>query len=292
MASITCKHGVTHTHSSVEESKRCWQGPPLTSAPPVPASPPVSQEPAWRSKPSTPEQWARVDKEGGDATYAAKLLRGPCSDYIQSLIKGTPWRPPGQVQLAPVAPPLPPTPAPQPERRSRVSDDPRLPIIATMVRLIPEGYYATAPDGDDRHNDFVRIVTQKGKRSHWQGALTVQTQHSDRWSDPRIAFWPSGSVSTYDGGQSCIGMVQEIVADYKTAALRYSILNTRCMRCGAKLTDDRSKHYLVGPECERLHHYIWPIIFADEWNDANFEQLRHVGKPYNQHHKSLGRKAA
>lgn len=288
MASIRCKNGVEHVHQSVEESRRCWKGSPLLPAPPVVALPPVPPAPKfqdWRDKRRTDEQLDKVRKENGDVLFAMKLTRGECSDYINCLVRGMPykspfgWTPTDQTQ-------------PQPERRTAVTDDPRLMILKTMVPLIPEGYYATAPDGENRHNDFVRIVTQHGKRSHWKGALTIQTQHSDRWSDPRIVFWPSGKVSLYDGGQSCIGMVQEIVSDYKTAALRYSILNTRCMRCGAKLTDDRSKHYLVGPECESKHGYVWPIEFADEWNEATFEQLRHTGKSYNQHHKSLNRKAA
>lgn len=162
-------------------------------------------------------------------------------------------------------------------------------MIQTMIRRIPEGYFATAPAGENGHHDFLRIKTQQGKRSHWNGALTVQTLHGDKWSDPAIAFWPSERISVYR--EPVIEMVMLILQDYKTAGLRYAIMLEKCMRCGKQLTDDRSRHYLVGPECENKHEYTWPIAFADEWNEATFEQLRHVGKQYNQHHQHLGQAA-
>lgn len=189
------------------------------------------------------------------------------------------------VQPTPIVAPVVETPAPE-RRRSYVSDDPLLAMITGMVQMIPEGYYATAPNGENGHCDFVRIHTSKSRKSRYYNSLVIQTQHSDKW-EVRMVLWSgTGKWSVYS--PRVIDYLMEIVSDYKSCGIRYAVMLKHCMRCNKELTDDRSRHYLVGPECETKHKFNWPVLMADELNEKSFETLRHLGLPYNQHHPTLG----
>jgi hypothetical protein len=199
---------------------------------------------------STQRQWNYIHDLGGDAVHAAKLTYNEASAYIVRL---------------------------QAEKRKRPVD-PRLNMIGSMLEMVPDGYYATAPQGEGGHVDFLRFthVTKSTKRIP-AGTLKIQTQHSDLWMEALVR-WPNGNWSVYK--QSAIEMVMLVIADYKTCARRYAIEVQACMRCNKKLTDDRSRHYLVGPECETKHGFTWPIAYADEQNDGlSFEELVARGKP-------------
>ena len=210
---------------------------------------PPTPAPIVREMP-TEAQLKYIEDLGGDVVHAYKLTRTEASEYIERL----------KVQ-----------------RRNRPVD-PRLEMIGSMLDIVPDGYYATAPQGEGGHVDFLRFthVTKSTKRIP-AGTLKIQTQHSEQWMEALVR-WPSGKWSVYK--QSAIEMVMLVIADYKTCARRYAIEVQACMRCNKQLTDDRSRHYLVGPECETKHGFTWPIAYADEQNDGlSYEQLVARGKP-------------
>lgn len=195
---------------------------------------------------STERQQKYIHDLGGDALHAAKLTFDEASAMIDRLKRE--------------------------RRQNRTAvTDPRLDLLKGMIDMVPEGYYATRPD-ENNHVDFlaIRKVTKPTKKFP-VGTAKFQSQHSERWEE-ELVLWPSGQWSVYN--HRYISVIMEVVADYKTCAQRYSIELQRCMRCNTELTDDRSRHYLVGPECETKHGFTWPIAYADEMNGGlSFEQL-------------------
>lgn len=247
--SITCRNpkvGAVHQHETAKESRLCWF---------PPAQPVVASAPTVRM--ATPKQVAFLESKGHKGPWTFDEAHAKISEIINS----------------------------DSGKKSAVSQDPRFRLINSMIDLIPEGYYATAPSGENREVDFVRIVTMKSKASRYNGSLVVQTQHSDAWEVRLVRWKGSGEWSVYQ--HAAIDFVMEILADYKTCGMRYSIMLQRCMRCGKQLTDERSRHYLVGPECETKYNFIWPIVVADDLNGRTFEELRNLSLPYNQHHEKL-----
>lgn len=169
-------------------------------------------------------------------------------------------------------------------RREAPVVDARIKLVEGLMDMVPNGYYATAPEGEDRHVDFVRITRPtKGK---YRGAYKVQTLHGEVWRDAAI-MWPGSARYWTFPKRNSVEMLLHIFSDYKTCAMRYAIMRQSCLSCGKTLTDDRSRHYLVGPICDKKHGFTWPIDFADEFNEMDFEDLQRYGKPYNQHHESL-----
>jgi hypothetical protein len=274
MASIRCfgpnRKLREHIHGSIAEVKVCQ----FT----VPAPTPI--EPL-----ATPKQIAFLQRKGWSTPPG--LTKARASSTIDSIIKAernapapAPVPDPTPVPVALVSPPEP--------KKSAVSDDPRLSMIDGLISMVPEGYYATDKDGDGTHIDYLYIGEEKhGKR--FKGHLVVKTQHSDEWVARMVKWKETGKWSVYPMayGRDVIEIVLMVLGDYKTCARRYAIETQRCMRCGKKLTDDRSRHYLVGPECESKHGFTWPIAFADEQNGMTFEQLVARGMDTRKHHEDL-----
>ena len=152
--------------------------------------------------------------------------------------------------------------------------DPRLEMIDGMLDLIPDGYYATQVE-DGATVDFLRL--SRPTRGKYEGTIKFQTQHSERW-EIALVRWPGGNWSQWNS--RIVDLVMLIVADHHTCARRYSVELQCCGRCNTQLTDDRSRHYLIGPECEK--HWPWALEEVDNM-EANlgltFEQLQARGLP-------------
>lgn len=230
MASIACNNGPHHTHHSVTESKICW-GILKAPTPPVAALPPV--------KMVTPAQLSYIENLGGNRHAARNLTRKAASELIDDLKKGTHM-----------------TAIPQPAPARTV--DPKVAMIAGLIDAIPDGYFAVE-EYDGGHVDFMRI--SRPKRNKYAGSIKIQTQHGDRL-EVRAAKWPSGTLSIYD--QRVVRMLLLLVADYRTASMRYARKLGRCCRCNAELTDDRSRHYGIGPECEKVFPWVIEEVDANE----------------------------
>lgn len=152
--------------------------------------------------------------------------------------------------------------------------DPRLDLIKGMIDLVPDGYYATQKESGATV-DFLRI--SRPTRGKFAGTLKVQTQHSERWENVLI-LWPGGTWSTFDF--RAIDMLLLVIADHHTCARRYSVELQACCRCNTQLTDDRSRHYLIGPECEK--HWPWALEEVDNMEEnlgLTYEQLVDRGLP-------------
>jgi hypothetical protein len=217
--------------------------------PPVPA-PPVAASPSVYVKPISPGQKSYINDLGGH--WEVDWSYDRASEEIVRL-KGGGGRP----------------------TSSHVSQDPRLKIIENMLQMIPDGYYATAPDGVGGHVDFLKLA--RPQRGRFKGCIKISTQHSERWQE-RIIGWPSGQWSVYQ--QNVIDMVLLVIADYHSCARRYAIEKQACCVCNTALTDDRSRHYLIGPDCEKKERWAHVLEEVDNINmGLSFEDLVSRGLP-------------
>jgi hypothetical protein len=173
--SFICKNGTEHRHETREESRRCWGLLP-TSAPGVPVAGPV--RPYEHTESATGAQVRYVELLGGDSTLATGMTKKQASEYIDSLKKGG-----ARVTTEPAKPYGLPA-----ERVSKVPPE--------LLKMVREGRYAVRADSAHPYV-FVRVSIGKG-RSRFKDAIKVQTQHSERLSDPKLVIWPSGKVSLYD----------------------------------------------------------------------------------------------
>ncbi len=219
---FNCKNGPLHKHSTVHESKLCW-GIIKPPAPPVPVAPPVRMV--------TESQLAYIEKLDGDLTYAYKLTLQEASAYIDKLKKEKASKP--------------------------VTTDPRLDLLKGMIDMIPDGYYAVSPEAGVA-TTFIRLKRPSSKHDRFQGSLKVQTQHGPRL-EVAAALWSSGKWSIYRS--SVVESLMLLVSDYRSSALRYAQEIGKCCRCNSPLTDERSRHYGIGPECEK--HRPWVIEYVD-----------------------------
>lgn len=126
-----------------------------------------------------------------------------------------------------------------------------------MVEAMRDGRYAAAEQGyrgdDFDHYTFIRVSRPTtGKR---KGCLVLQTQHSEAYS-PFLTIYPSGKAYFYKNSNRLDMALLMIAADPFTTAMNYGRLIGRCSRCGKTLTDERSRYYGIGPECEKH----WPEI--------------------------------
>jgi hypothetical protein len=263
--SIRCKNGTEHTHETVAQSRLCWSrrhtptstGPVVASPPPpaprimAPPPPPVVHAvPDTITQPQLDE----IERLGGDVVHAYKLTKSEASNYITRL------------QNRPVDT----TP-----RRTFVSNDSRFDLIKGMIDMVSDGYYATAHEGEGRHVDFIRI--SRPQRGKYRGSIKIQTQHSDVWKEA-IVGWPSGKWSVYRN--PAIDILMQVIADPKSCSLRYAIEVQSCCICNKALTDDRSRHYLVGPVCDKKPYGERLVQKVDELNGGlTFEQLWNAGLP-------------
>jgi hypothetical protein len=227
-----CKHGTPHQHSTVLESKICWGI--IAPARPTSVIPPAPPAPAVRM--SSPRQRSWLSDLGHPESETVAWTYDQASAKITELTTSAP-------------------------RRPRMSDDPRLPMVKALIEMVPDGYYAVQAESG-AHIDFLRI--SRPKKRQYAGTTKIQTQHGPNL-DVEAVLWPSGQWSIYKRG--VIDMLMLLVADSHTAARRYATKKGRCMRCTADLTDRRSRHYGIGPECEKARP--WAIEEVDEMNDGH-----------------------
>jgi hypothetical protein len=142
-------------------------------------------------------------------------------------------------------------------------EDPRLTMLKGMFDMIPNGYFAVEM-GDGSPLKFFRI--SKRKVGHLKGCRVIQTQHGEAYTT-RIVVTEAGRWSIRD--DMILDHLMLVVVDYQHAAMRYAKEIGKCARCNAELTDERSRWYGIGPECEK--HWPWYIEAVD---------LEHNGVPY------------
>lgn len=247
---ISCTNGGRHhTHNSVAESRACYGlGYPTALASVTSTGPGPSALPArdWHNRPVSERQLWKIEQLGGkNCARAAKYLtRGSASALIDELLH------PDREAAPTVTTPATPAPAPVPPPTARPVD-PRHAMISGLLAMIPDGYYAVH-EYEGGHVTFLRI--SRPKKDKYRDAIKVQTVHGS-YGAPRLsthpvaALWPSGTLSVYDRSGTVEDALLLLVADAMGARRRYAKLIGHCCRCNATLTDDRSRHYGIGPEC-------------------------------------------
>lgn len=167
---------------------------------------------------------------------------------------------------------IPPTPPPA---AVPYAMQPRTSVPLAMLETTPDGYYAVQLDETDAYR-FLRISRRFGKRSKWLGCIQVQSQHSDDLK-PLLMYRPLDAEESVRKDEflwvSQPHMEKYVIlamVDPIRAGQKYASELGRCMICGKTLTDERSRHYGIGPECEKTHTDI--IEYVDglnaEENDA------------------------
>lgn len=230
--SFRCKNGAEHYHNTILESQICWGIVPA----PAPARP---------VRFATEAQLKYIKDLGGDVEHAKHLKIHDASSYIDEL-----KRRPKKVDV--------PEPAPA------TVEDRRLEFVKGMVPSIDSGYYAIQKE-EGAEIFFMRV--SRPKSGKYKDAVKLQSVHGTAAAKPRLmdamVLYPSGKYYFMDRyfkdhyhRERLIEAIMLLVTDAWGAQRRYAEKIGRCCRCNAVLTDDKSRHYGIGPECE---HY-WPHI--------------------------------
>lgn len=222
-------------------SRRGHSSPPLTptpaTLPPVPMAlsvparanvAPATGGPAWRNDPSTTAQHNKVRLSGGDVALAEKMTKGECSDYIDKLIRGEiDTEDPNQYQ-------------------SQLADE----QLVQLLLMIKDGYYAARRD-DESPVIFFKVT--RPTLGNYKGAFKVMTQHSEQWKLAYV-YWPSKRETVVRSDIKELMLL--VMANMPKAAAFYAFEKNRCQICGKELTDDRSRYYGIGPDCETRHQVV------------------------------------
>lgn len=216
MISIICGK-CRSRHGSVEEVRHCYLGSHV----------PVGY---MSTGYATKKQIKYVSDLDGDVEWATKLTTKEASNYIKRLIKEGNTVTTNPIENAP-------------NRQTTM-------IPMDMLLNVPAGRYAVRPDSNSKHR-FFRI--SRPKTGNMKGSFKVQTQHGEDYKLAMV-IWPSGSLTWYN--MSIEDDLALVVVNTNGAAIEYGQVIGRCCRCGKELTDDRSRYFGIGPECEK----VWPQI--------------------------------
>lgn len=259
---ILCGNG--HRHAGVAQVRACYFGkenpqevtwasvakeagravPP--SVPPAPSVAPALPPHVTRvSAPPTEAQRAAITRLGGRLASDANRL--DASRMIDKLIENKAER---ERKLA------------EQVAREASAEEEATKMHSTMFGLpaeilfdIREGRFAVSISGTKKL-DFVRVSIVKPARSGHRrhvGAMRVQTQHSDSLKD-RAFITRDGQVHLTSNTMTADYLTQifmGIISGQRDSAILYGREKGQCCRCGRELTDERSRHYGIGPECEK-----------------------------------------
>lgn len=257
--SFTCNnHGRIHSHELAIEGRVCYGLAPRSAIPRF-----DGYRPATDSESITVRQIAYLISLGGEPHNG--MSKKEASAEIDRLRRGYPAPRVAKVTEDQVPPPM---HKPKFERKI----DPRLEMLQSLLTIVPDGYFATQLQDGDKIN-FVRISRPKLGVKTFGGSIKIQTQHGPTL-DLAAVYWQSKLWSVYK--PAVIDTLMALVVDFQGCALRYSREIGKCARCNLSLTDPRSRHYGIGPECEQ--HWPWMLEMVDLQNDEKtFEELHRLG---------------
>jgi hypothetical protein len=264
MASITCGNG--HKHGSVLEVKQCYG---LVARP---AAPPTVSYPRGYAAVDlvTAKQIQYATDLGGSPDHVKRLTKAEASAYIKGLLNGTEKR----VSTPKTGPfkGVPPEGATSDEDDAPMVDSKKTTktdMILGLLDMVPDAYYAVQRSEGERVH-FLRV--KRPVHGKMKGCVKVQSQHGPSLEN-RWVLWPSGYVSRY---HYPFGDIEDalllLMADWQGATKRYAEKMKRCGRCNTKLTDPRSRFYLLGPECETKAGWGWWIDEVAERMGGYWEQ--------------------
>lgn len=128
----------------------------------------------------------------------------------------------------------------------------KVPIPFLMA--VGDGRYAVRPDSNTPYT-FFRF--SRPKTGRFAGTLKIQTQHSEKY-ELCMAVWPNGTVSVYDFRYEDDLLL--VCVDPNGAGIAYGQEIGACMICGKDLTDERSRYFGIGPDCETRHRHIIDLV--------------------------------
>ena len=121
--------------------------------------------------------------------------------------------------------------------------------LTLIKESLPFGRFAVAPNV----NDYVFLRFHKPKTGNLRGWTLLQQQAAERWMTC-YSWGPDGKLKNAWRHLS-IDVLQLLIADYQTAAYKYTMELGECARCGIQLTVEDSRENGVGPEC--IKHWPW-----------------------------------
>lgn len=136
---------------------------------------------------------------------------------------------------------------------ARIPEPPMDEQLRKMLLSTKDGRYAVRPDENTAWT-FIRLSRPKNGRL--KGMLKVQLQASEAYLPIASLSTATSYVNVWD--KRWMSHLMLLVCDPTTAAYEYGRALKRCSRCYKELTDHRSIHYAIGPECEKY----WPEVIA------------------------------
>ena len=138
------------------------------------------------------------------------------------------------------------------EQNWNVPSQRELKIPMGLLTSLREGYYAARVDSEKPYT-FFRVSRPKSGR--YAGTVKIQTQHGPEYK-LAIVVWSEDRLSVYNWTVEQALMVACI--QQEDCAIAYAEEIGKCCRCNTELTDERSRWYGIGPECEKH----WPQIIT------------------------------
>lgn len=123
----------------------------------------------------------------------------------------------------------------------------RTPRVMVERLAVHEARYATRPDQSVPYT-FMRVWLPKSGRR--KGQIIVRTQHSDSYMDALVILANGNSLHP-NAGERFDTALMIACADPITSTMNYAREKGVCGSCGKTLTDERSRYYGIGPECEK-----------------------------------------
>ena len=157
------------------------------------------------------------------------------------------------------------------QQASLMLGDPREPTVLAMLESIPTGSFAVVSDPSEGYR-FYRIA--RPRFGNYKGWTLVQKYGGDVLHT-RMRIRSDGVYANF-GGSRLIDDLMLIIADWQRCAMGYARQRGKCAKCSKTLTDHRSRHYGIGPDCEK----VWTTFTfrIDELHDGKtFETLLKEG---------------
>lgn len=209
-------------HPSVEAIKACYAGKTKTAAP------------EQKELSVTRRQLDYIKSLNGDVSKAMTLTIKEASNYIDQLKKAK--RMSNPIESAP----------------NRLAT--KVPL--DMLANVPDGYYAAQLDSTQAFT-FFRI--SRPKSGQFKGTLKIQTQHGPDYKLAMVVWsFERQRVTVYN--KAIEDELLLVCVDHNGCAIAYAEKIGRCMRCNTELTDERSRWYGIGPECEKHWPYIIDLV--------------------------------
>lgn len=127
-------------------------------------------------------------------------------------------------------------------------------IPLEMLHDLPDGYYASRPDSAHPYTFF---KVSRPKSGNFKGSLKIMTQHGPDYK-LALVIYPGDRV--YWSNIAVEDDLLLVVVDKNGCAIAYAEEIGRCMRCNTELTDERSRWFGIGPECEKHWPHIIDLI--------------------------------